>query len=279
MIYDNDLRIELSNGVVSGITGPVPAALQSGAATAPAAPAPAVSPPPVAAPGPLPPATAAVPELTPATMRDQSSAFVTIVANPVATAGKSTPPPAAAPVAPAPVSANDTDGALVNQVANPTLPPGSIAKLVGSQIPGIPSIAALPPGLGANPIPGATASGPARSPLITFAIGLASSTVFLTVVLKIAFMRKDFPVIWRDLIFVAFVSALFYNALNLAFAGNALFDFLHFLQADQMLVGVLLLVLIIKFTEAKQFHTAAGIAVAAIAVNTVLGIVVTMFLS
>jgi len=292
--YDGGVMITLQNGVVTNIAGTVPAALRAGAASPAAAaraPTASVSAPVAAASGASAPVVAtpvpAVSTTSGATSADGSVTVlggnVTVVgANGTASAtgsGSAVTVAPAAPVAPAGAGASSTagktggaamaaaasDDAMINDAANPTLPPEAAHMLqsAGVQMSGnmtIPGMGKLTTGA---PPP------PPQNPWVGFAIGLGTSTVFLIGILKLAFVRKEFPVIWRDIIAVAFLTALFYQTMDSLLAGNTFFDIAHFLQADQILAGILMLALIMKMTEVKQFHTAVGITISAMVVNTV----------
>jgi hypothetical protein len=271
--YDNGVRIELQNGVVENISGPIPPALKFGAVTASAAPAPAAGKAAATAPTvtTTPPAPVAVPAVAPVTATPVATPAPMVVpaAAPVKPAASSA---AGGPATTAKTEATSSDDAMVSEAANPTLPPEA-RKLVESA--GLPSNVTIP---GMGTLTTATPVVAPQNPWVGFGVGLVTCTVFLSVVLKVSFMRKDFPVIWRDVILVSFLTALFYQTMDSLLQGNAFFDIAHMLQADQVLAGMLLLVLIMKLTEVKQFHTAARITVAAIAVNTALSFVVSIFM-
>jgi hypothetical protein len=292
--YDGGVMITFQNGVVTNIVGTVPAALRAGAVSPVAATAPtaSVSAPvtaaasgnaPVATPGPV------VSTAGSATSADGSVTVlggnVTVVGpggNGVATgSGSAVTVVPAAPVAPTGAGTSSTaaktggggmaaaasDDAMINDAANPTLPPEAARMLQQAGITGNVTV----PGMGKIEM---GAEEPKQNPWVQFAIMLGATTVFLSVVLKVAFMRKDFPVIWRDVVLVAFVTALFYQGQYALLNGNAFYDIIHMLQGDWMVTGALLLWLILTFTEAKQFATAGRITVAAVGVAMVLQIVV-----
>jgi len=269
--YDNGVRIELQNGVVENISGPIPPALKFGAVTASAAPATvsgkAAAPAPMATPSPAaaPPTVAPV-AATPAT---PPAPVAVQTATPVKPAASSA---AGGPSVTGKTEAASTDDSMVSEAANPTLPPEARQLMESAGLPSNVSI----PGMGTLTTSTPVVAPP--NPWVGFGVGLVTCTIFLSVVLKVSFMRKDFPVIWRDVILVSFLTALFYQTMDSLLQGNAFFDIAHMLQADQVLAGMLLLVLILKLTEVKQFHTAARITVAAIAVNTALSFVVSIFM-
>jgi hypothetical protein len=337
--YGGGVRIELRDGIVTDIEGPVPAALRAGAAAPSAAPvavtsgantvapagvaagtvttgnvpaaAPVVptastatvtvtegtggagSPAPVAAPtllpvAPTPVATAPVAPVTTAPVPGTTGHAVAVVMAPTTvvagggTSGGVTPtkvlPSAVASAAAAKpgtstgsggagAAKEDADTAMVDEAANPTLPPEAAQLLQAAGMNGTVDV----PGMGKvtmGPPP------PKQNPWVAFAIGLGTSTLFMSVVLKVAFMRKDFPVIWRDVVWVSFVTALLYQGMYSLLSGNTYYDIIHMLQGDWMVVGALLLWMIVTFTEAKNFATAAKITVAAVSTAAVLQIAV-----
>ncbi len=272
MTYDGGVMIELQGGKVSNISGHIPDALKPGGGTAPATSVATT------------PAVASTPVVTPVSAAPATPPPAAPVAAPAAsTAPKPAVANVPAPAASGKVTAADTgagvgDDELVKEAGDPTSSPeakAAIAKLTGGQMEvnssGLPTMPSKP----AVPEPPASMT----QILIRFAAGWGISTVFMMGVLKLAFMKKDFPIIWRDIFMVSVLTALFYQTLNTLLAGNEFFALAHMLQADQILAGVLMLVLIQKFTEVKQFHTAAGITLAAMIVNTALYFGLQIFVS
>jgi hypothetical protein len=296
--YDGGVRIELRNGVVDDIEGPVPAGLRTGAAVVPASVAPTAAPAsgssavvtvtsgtgaapaaPVVAPVAATATVAAAPVAAPVGASSAGTSSAPVgggggVAGGVKPVASAAPVAAAAPASGgsggggAAVAKGDADGALVNEAENPTLPPEAAHLLQSAGIQGNGSVEV--PGMGKVDL-GALTGGaaPKQNAWVAFAIGLGTSTLFLSVVLKVAFMKKDFPVIWRDVVLVAFVTALFYQGMYSLLEGNSFYDIFHMLQGDWMFAGALMLWLIVTFTEAKNFATAAKITVASVSLAAI----------
>jgi hypothetical protein len=291
LVYDGGVRIELQSGLVTNISGPVPKALLAGTVAPPALP-PAATPKPAnttvatAAQTTAGNATAAVakpPVLAPtvAPPKPASQAPVTVALAPApaakpqgpATAGGAALAKTQVVVTAAGKTDANGDDAMVNEAANPTLPPEAVklATEAGVPLSGNMSIA----GMGKIVAPPAP---PPPNPWVVFGVGLAMSTMFLAAMLKLSFVRKDFPVIWRDIFLVAFLTALFYQGLNSLLANNGVFQIVHMLQGDWIPTAGLMLFLILKCTEVKNFATATRIMLAGIGVTMALQFVAQMFL-
>jgi hypothetical protein len=261
--YSGDLRIVLENGVVTEIDGVVPNSLKPVAAPAapPAAPAPAANTTPAPAPG--------APVATPL----PASAYVSTAPTPAPAAPAASSPNLAAGALTAGKTnaASATEDNLVSEAANPT-PPPELSKL--AEAAGVPANTNIP-GMGRLTLTESAA--PRQNRWIAFGIGLVTTTLCLCLVLKLAFVKKEFPVIWRDIILVSLPTALFYQGLNSLLGGNTFFVIAHMLQADWVPTGGLLLFLILKCTEVKQFATASGIVMAAVGVAMILQFVISIF--
>ncbi len=104
-----------------------------------------------------------------------------------------------------------------------------------------------------------------------FLLGLLIKTIIMTAVLKGVFAYKEFPVLWREAALVAAGVSLVNQVLAWAFTLNDFGKIAGMVQADQIVAGAVLLALIMNFTAAKQFPTAAGIMLAAMTVNIAVG--------
>jgi hypothetical protein len=269
MIYPNGLLIVLSNNVVTEIDGAVPEALKPVAVVA----APAV-------------ARAATP-----------AASVAADASTPAPAFSTTPKP----VAPAAMAATVAGAGVAGATGTGTSPAGEqeSEKIINDfstnsiVLPGTPLSGVITKALGPKEQGGAGVQGAgtdmtkklaamvggaadAGSPWADagkwqgFLAGLVLKALAMTLVLKAAFAYKDFPLLWQEAALVAFGTALCDQVMSFLFSLNDFGKIAAMVQADQIIAGMVLLALIMKFTGAKSFPTAAGIMVAAIGANTAL---------
>jgi hypothetical protein len=261
LMYKNDLKIELSNGVVTNITGTVPDALKTlppVAATVAAATAPAAS-----APAPVSPVT-----VKPAMPAAAASAPAASAA-PAASGGNAVQ--ASENAAP---TDQDSEKIISDFSNTGVLPPGF---KMPSGAPG--DTGTLPGGI-AMPGVDQTVIGSVWSQpnnIAGFLAGLALRTAVMTVVLKLVFAYKDFPVIWQEVALVAFGVSLVNEILAWVFTFGEFGKLAAMLQVDQLFAGFLLLALIMNCTQAKQFPTAAGITVSAMAANIALSYAILFF--
>jgi hypothetical protein len=265
MVYKDGLTINFLNGEVSSITGTVPDSLKPGAAAAPAAAASAPT-----APAKLAPAAATAPAAKP-------------VSGSPAMAVSS---PSAGPAGPGSTNGDDQDNEkIINDFSTKSLIPpdtplaGVVAKEFGPQAgASAADTSSIPPSL-AKLLPQATPESPwtAANTLQGFLAGLLLRTVVMTLVLKGAFAYKEFPVIWREVALVGAGVALCNQLMAYIFTLNDFLKMLGWIQADQLLTGVLLLALIMNCTSAKQLPTAAGIMMATMSANIALGYAMQLF--
>jgi len=261
MIYKGGLLIVLTNNQVTEISGVVPESLKPIAVAAPATTAAATASP--AAPAPV-----------AATTRAPAKAN-----SPAATV--TAPAPAAAPAAAQ--STNDQESEkIINDFSTTSIVPqgtslsGVITKALGPTNQGGAGTAAGAP-KGLEKLMGGTTTADNPSPWSRpdtwqgFLAGWLLKTVLMTLVLKGAFHWKDFPILWREAAFVALGVSLCNQGLAWAFASNDFGKIAGMVQADQIVAGAVLLVLIMKFTAAKQFPTAAAIMISAMTANIALG--------
>jgi len=136
-----------------------------------------------------------------------------------------------------------------------------------------PSLAKLLPGMSAEP------PSPWKQPdtIQGFVAGLILRTIIMTLVLKGAFMYKDFPVIWREVVVVAAGVALCNQVMAYIFTLNDLLKMMAMVQPDQILTGIVLLALIMNFTPAKRLPTAIGIMMATMSANIALSYAMEIF--
>jgi hypothetical protein len=273
MVYQDGLTIELLNGKVSKISGTVPDALKPASSTTPVpvavAPTASAAPAPSVATAPI---SAVKPPISPA-------------------ASVSTGAASASPTAADSTSSNDQDSEkIINDFSTKSLiPPDSpmaaaVAKEFGPKgtdgkpttaddgsIP--PSLAKLLPGNSPEPESPWTQANTIQG----FLAGLLLRTAVMTLVLKGAFMYKDFPIIWREVVVVAAGVAFCNQLMAYIFTLNEFLKMLGWIQADQILTGIVLLSLIMNFTPAKRFPTAAGIMMATMSANIALGYAMQIF--
>lgn len=274
MLFKGNLLIVLTNNEVTSIEGTVPDALKPVAAPPPVA---AVTP----APAPATPATTTSPAPAP-------PAASTPVPTPTPTAStsttSSTPTASSASTDTYTGSQNDQDSEkVINDFSTTSIVPqgttmsATLAKAFGPGADGAGDgvgTAGLPKGLAAlaGSTPAATGS-----PWSTegtwqwFVAGLLIKTVIMTLVLKGAFAYKEFPVLWREAGLVAAGVSLCNQVLAWLFSMNDFGKIASMVQADQIVAGAVLLALIMHFTEAKSFPTAAGIMMKAMVANIAVG--------
>jgi len=252
MVYKNGLLIVLNNSLVTSIEGQVPDALKTPAAapaatvaSAPAASAATSAPTPVAQPAPT---------VTPASTS--------------AAASSTTSSPAAEPAADTGAQGDKDSEKIINDFSSTSIVPqgttysAAIAKALGP---------------GQNGMLDAAGSANAGSPWKDastwqgFLAGWLLKTILMTAVLKGTFAYKDFPVLWREAAFVAAGVSFCNQALAWLFSLNDFGKIASMVQADQLVAGAVLLTLIMNFTAAKQFSTAAAIMMTAMAANIAMG--------
>jgi hypothetical protein len=278
MRYKGGLTIELQNGEVSSIAGTIPESLK------PAASAPVPAPPPMAAPPPVPAAPPAGPTPAPPPLP---------AARPTPAAPPTAASPPAGPAAPAGTMTPDQDNEkIINDFSTHSLiPPDSpmaaaVAKEFGQKVPGAGAgtgdssttadSGSLPPSLAKMLPGGADAKAAPVSPwtqantIQGFVAGLLLRTILMTLVLKGTFAYKDFPIIWREVVVVAAGVALCNEVMAYIFTLNDFLKMLGWIQADQILTGMVLLTLIMNFTPVKRLPTALGIMMATMSANIAL---------
>ena len=272
MEYKTGQSIVLQNGEVTSFSGTLPDSLKpivaapppaaaapaTPAPTAPAAPAPSVATAPISAvKSPAPPAPASAPAASSATN----------------------------PATPVTGTADDQDNEkVINDFSTKSLiPPDSpMAAAVAKEFGPKGTDGSSPQPSLASLLPGAAPAAP-ESPwtqpntIQGFLAGLLLRTVVMTLVLKGAFMYKEFPVIWREVAVVAAGVALCNQVMAYIFTLNDFLKMLGWIQADQLLTGMVLLTLIMNFTPAKRFPTAAGIMMATMSANIALGYAMQIF--
>ena len=266
MIYKGGLLIVLSNNLVTEIDGEVPEALRPAGMAAPAAPVATVKP------------TAPVPA--------PASASVAAKATVVAPAS-TTPASMVAPYAGQSTSDQESEK-IINDFSTTSIVPqgtplsGVITKALGPGSAGGAGTVSL---LAQASAAGASGTSPAAEPspwvrtdtLQGFLAGLLLKTVLMTFVLKGAFHWKDFPILWRESVLVAIGVSLCNQFLAWVFSLNDFGKIAAMVQADQIIAGAVLLVLIMNFTQAKQFPTAAAIMITAMSANIALGYAQVLF--
>jgi hypothetical protein len=105
-----------------------------------------------------------------------------------------------------------------------------------------------------------------------FVAGLALKIVLMIAVLKGIFVYKEFPITWPEVALLAVGVSVVDELCEWFYVSNDFGAVIGFLQPwpDQMVTGLVLLPLIMKYTAAKQFPTAAGITVTAMSANVAL---------
>ncbi|HTB62308.1 MAG TPA: hypothetical protein VK737_01865, partial [Opitutales bacterium] len=269
MIYPNGLLIVLENNVVTEIDGAVPEALKPVAVVA----APVVVR--VAAPAASVPADASTP--APAFSTTPKPVAPAATATTVAGAGVA----GATGTGVSPAGEQESEKIINDFSTNSIVLPGTplsgvITKALGPKE----QAAVAAAGSGTDMANKLTAmlggSADAGSPWADagkwqgFLAGLVLKGLAMTLVLKAAFAYKDFPLLWPEAALVAYGTALCDQVMSFLFSFNDWGKIAQTVQADQIIAGMVLLALIMKFTGAKSFPTAAGIMVVAIGANTAL---------